>query len=186
MGASHEAVSTLPSAGRAPRCRLRAVAFLALLVALLVAGCSSPGDGGAILVRWRLLVGPTGVPHSDCSISEPSLGINIVVDTLRLMVSALSPVPPDAGVVELPSFRCIASEGTTPFKIPPGDYQIRLAAYACDGQRSVGLSPPPLVRSVRLGEITNLGAIGILIPPCETALCSQPETPPTCDGGTAP
>jgi hypothetical protein len=161
---------------------LRGVALLALLGA----GCSAPGDGGAVLVRWRLLVGPTGVPRPDCSINEPSLGINLTVDTLQLVVSALPPAPPDAGVVPLPPFRCIASEGTTPFKIPPGDYQMRLEAYACDGQRSVGLSPPPLVRSVRLGEITNLGAIAILIPPCETVRCDQPEAPPTCDSSTAP
>ena len=156
------------------------------LLALLGIGCSAQGDGGAVLVRWRLLVGPTGVPRSDCRIREPSLGIDIEVDTLQLVVGALPPAPPDVGVVALPPFRCIASEGTTPFKIPPGDYQMRLKAYACNGQRSVGLSPPPLVRSVRLGEITNLGAIAILIPPCETVLCDQPETPPSCDGGSAP
>jgi hypothetical protein len=180
MGAPSPAVITVPSGGRT-RPGLRTL----VLLALLGAACSSPGDGGAVLVRWRLLVGPTGVPHSDCSISEPSLGIDVTVDTLRLIVSDLPPAPPDE-VVTLPPFRCIASEGTTPFKIPPGDYQLRLQAYACGGQRSVGLSPPPLVRSVRLGEITNLGAIAILIPPCETIRCDQPETPPTCDGGTTP
>jgi hypothetical protein len=159
------------------------------LFVLLGTGCSAPGDGGAVLVRWRLLVGPTGVPRSDCRIREPRLNIDIEVDTLQLMVSPLPPAAPDAGVVELPPFRCNASEGTTPFRIPPGDYQMRLEAFACEGARRVGLSPPPLIRTVRVGEITNLGAIAILIPPCETVLCDVPDLPPpTCngDGGVPP
>jgi hypothetical protein len=71
------------------------------------------------------------------------------------------------------AFNCAPLEQTTRFEIPAGSYLFRLSALACGSP--IGSSPPPVTRQVLTGEVTNLDAIAIGIPPGTVN--------PPCDGG---
>ena len=132
--------------------------------------CSGQGDNGAALVRWRITTTSKGdVTQSLCSFSDPPSFINVAIDQVELVadrLDAVAPTPPN-------DFPCVASEGTTGFIIPVGTYAFSLRALACGGTLPVGFVPPPQIRDVRAGEITNLNAIEILIPPCTAITCAD-------------
>ncbi len=141
-----------------------AIGRLALL-ACLGAGCA-PGDGGAVVVRWKLIDAAAGQLATGCAIQDDSEAncskwIDVVVDHVRLRIENLvdGHEPPCATCVRA----CDSLEATTEFEIPEGRYRFSLEALSC-GVR-VGNSPPPIERTVFVGQITNLDVIGISIPP---------------------
>lgn len=156
-----------------------------LLLALLTPGCSG-GERGAVVVRWKLIEGATGTQPASCHGVDVPAGAccgvihgatdsrAVLVDHIRLRAERSV----DGGEVlaDCPSccFSCAPLEHTTQFELPPGDYRLSLEALRC-GQL-VGYTPPAQVRTVNAGEITNLSAVEILIPP-------ETDTPATCAGG---
>jgi hypothetical protein len=153
---------------------------LALLVAAsaLASGCIG-GKGGAIVVRWRLVDQATAQQFTSCDVSTPSDGTNIRVsiDRMRLLVQPFVD-DGDLGAYALPDllactscedFPCSPPEHTTSFEIPEGTYRISLQALAAGCGTPVGLSAPAVVRAVRPGEVTNLDAIEIALPPGTTS-----------------
>jgi hypothetical protein len=170
-------MSTRPvDGGRARRYSSRVRAIAALIIA--VAGCA-PGSGGAVVVRWRLIDSSTGGAAAGCDVVNPGASVSAHVDHMRLRIAAA--VAPDGGggVLDCPSclFPCAPLEWTTNFEIPEGDYRFSLEASSCGVP--VGNSPPPVIRAVRRGEITNLNAIGIDVAPCTV-------TPAACPDGGPP
>jgi len=162
--------------------RLRPIAL-----ALVVGACAT-GDGGAVVVRWRLIDASTGGAASNCDVVDPSASIDLTVDEMRLRIELAS--APDGGASELDcascTFPCAPLEWTTDFEIPEGSYRFSLEARRCGVP--VGNAPPAVVRAVRRGEITNLNAIGISVPPCTVTPASCPDGGPpigtSCvDGG---
>ena len=142
---------------------------LALLWVVAASACAADSEVGAVVVRWRLLDGASG-QLSGCTVG--AAGSSLTVEQIALEISQLdgTPVTCDSCV-----FTCGPLEGTTRFSIRANQsYLFRLRALSC-GQ-PVGDSPPPVVRNVKPGEVTNLNAVEILIPPCEH---------PRCDGGAA-
>lgn len=148
-------------------------------------GCSG-GDRGAVVVRWKLIEGATGTQPSSChgvdvpsgaccgAIHAGSDSRAVLIDHIRLRAARIV----DGGEVEVgcPSccFSCAPLEHTTQFELPPGDYRLSLEALRCG--RLVGYTPPAQVRTVHAGEIANLSAIEILLPP-------ETDTPALCDDG---
>jgi hypothetical protein len=168
-----------------------------LLALLGLAGCSS-GNGGAVVVRWQLVdpqIGPDGKP-ANCINADPgaccidlnhdpkALPHDVVVDTVRLRLSQLG----DGGESEVAcpscSSACSALEHTTSFDIVPGAYLLSIEALRCGAP--VGRTPPEVQRNVIAGEITNLNAIEILIPPgtCTPTSCDDAGAPGCADGGS--
>jgi hypothetical protein len=156
------------------------------LLALIVGACAS-GDGGAVVVRWRLIDSSTGGAATTCDLEDPQAKVSVRVDTMRLAIFPAS--APDGGVTEVPCpscvFPCAPLEWTTNFEIPEGSYRFALEARACGVV--VGNSPPAMLRSVQRGEITNLDAIGVAMPPCTVTPTTCPDggvtITTTCDGG---
>ena len=135
-------------------------------------GCAADNHVGAAVVRWRLALSSTGVSVAGCQLVDSSSFVAVAVDDMALVAQRLDVA---AEPLTFP-FRCGPTEGTTPFTIPTGTYAFSLHALACGGSLPVGYAPPPQVRDVRAGEVTNLNAVEILIPPC---------TSPQCLGGDA-
>src|SRR5262249_51450176 len=115
-----------------------------LVLALCTAGCTPPGEVGAVSVRWRLFDGSSGVPRSGCEFRKDDAKINVVVDTIEVLIrDDLDAKPP----CDRCTFPCTALEGTTGFTIPRGRYRIGIRATRCG--RLVGATPPPVVRFVK-------------------------------------
>jgi hypothetical protein len=112
--------------------------------------------------------------------------VDVIIDTVRLEIV---PVAGDGGApgtaLDCPSCSepCAAGEDTTSFDVPPGDYLLSIEALRCGVP--VGYTPPAVQRSVRVGEITNLNAVEILIPPgvSTPASCGDGGAPGRSDGG---
>lgn len=149
------------------------VAVRLALLALLTCGCSSAGNGGAVVVRWRLIDGATGVISENCDVADTASGTDLHVDQMTLTVVDANTGQADA-CASCVAFGCAPLEQTTRFEIPAGSYLFSLAALACG--RPIGRAPPPVTRQVLTGEVTNLDAIAITIPPG--------TVDPPCDGGT--
>jgi hypothetical protein len=163
------------------------------LLAVAASGCVS-GDGGAVVVRWRLIdqalgSSPAGCMHSTADSSWCCISVggqDLIIDSIVLRV-----VPVVGGAAQQPaevtcqscSFPCSPFEHTTHFEIPPGTYLLSLEARRCG--MPVGLTPPGVVRSVRAGEITNLDAIEIAIPigTCAPLVCGDGGATSCGDGG---
>ena len=151
---------------------------LGLVVALL--GCA-PERGGAVVFRWRLVDALTGTIRPSCSVCvtvEPGKecdGLDVRVEEVRLHVvdQAGDEVPCSDRSCRPP---CSALEWTTQFEVRPGEHRFSLEALVC--RRPVGLTPPPVVREIQRGSITNLNAVEILLP------AGTPPSPKQCpDGG---
>lgn len=142
------------------------------LLSLLACGCTS-GSGGAAVVRWRLIDTETGMPMPGCDV--PTQSPRAHADQIRLHWAGA-----DTGHVD---FDCAPLEGTTAFEIGAGSYRFSVEALRCGA--TVGSSPPPVVRTVARGEITNLSAIGISVSPCvrTPAACGDPPANACPDGG---
>jgi hypothetical protein len=118
-------------------------------------------------VRWRIVDAAQGQQESDCTAGSGAS--QVVVDQVELMVAD------SAGkLVACPSctFPCGPLEGTTAFALPTATYAFTLRALA-SCQSPLGFTPPTVTRSVKAGEITNLGAIEILIPAGTTDPCTH-------------
>lgn len=156
--------------------------FALALIALLAACTDTGTGGGAVVARWRLVDATTGQPRGSCEVVNPSPGaqIDVIVDTVRVVVRALE----DNHEIDCPhcEFACGALEGTTSFSFEEGVYSIGVEARSCGVP--VGHPPAPVVRRIRKGEVTNLSALGILIPPCERTRC-EAGVPMACDAGTS-
>ena len=153
---------------------------LALALLALVSACSETDTGGgAVVARWRLVDATTGQPRGSCDVfnATPSAQINLVVDTVRVVVRDLDGNEPACSHCE---FDCRILEGTTSFSFADGLYSIGIEARSCGVP--VGHPPAPVVRRIRKGEVTNLSALGILIPACEHTRC-EAGAPMSCDAG---
>jgi hypothetical protein len=151
---------------------------LAVLLPLLATACTS-GNGGAAVVRWRLVDSETGMPMPGCDVPQSSTRAH--ADQIRLrLTDAVAGIDVDCKSC---LFDCAPLEGTTAFEIGAGTYRFSVEALRCG--RTVGSAPPPVVRTVQRGEITNLSAIGIAVPPCERtpATCDAPPPGSCADGG---
>ncbi len=150
------------------------------LLGLAAAGCSN-GDGGAVVVRWRLIDASTGGAAAGCDVDDAPASIKVHVDQMRLLIfpAGSSTADGGAGALDCAScrFPCAPLEWTTNFEIPEGTWRFSLLASSCGVP--VGNAPPPVVRSVTRGQITNLNAIGVSMPPCTLA-------PTACPDGGAP
>lgn len=159
----------------------------AAIVLVTLSGCKVERQVGAASVRWAVFDQTTGQRASGgCRHDNNGANIHVTIDEVEILVRYVEGSAPDGGG-EGPTcsrcrFECTVGEGTTPFELPPGIYTFALRALRC-GQK-VGMTPPSVVRTVRPGEITNLDAVQILLPPCERTLCLDGGEPPrTCDGG---
>lgn len=141
-----------------------------LWLAALASGCSS-SNNGAVVVRWRLVDGVTGERSDGCKVDNGGSAVSI--DQVELSVADAAGQP-----IACPSclFGCSSLEGTTSFALPADTYRFRLRAIRC--QQTVGFTAPEVTRTVRAGEITNLGAIEILLPVGTRDPCNQAD-----DGG---
>jgi len=145
--------------------------LLVVATAAAASGCS-PGGGGAAVVRWRLIDARTGAPAPGCEVyDEARRELLVRVDQIRLEVADAASGAPVACASCL--FACAPLEGTTTFELPTGNYRFALAALRCGAL--VGDAPPPVVRSVQRGEITNLSAIGVTIPTCARTPAACPD-----------
>ena len=133
-----------------------------------LAGCVAV-EGGAIEAAWVINAAVGGVRIS-CECAQIT-SVDIVV------VPQSGTDTPCAG--DDCRFSCRRGVGTTRFAISEGNYVISLAGVDSSGVRltaAEGLTtPPPIVREVRRGELTNLG-VYLLI-----ADTSRLASPPTCD-----
>ena len=135
-------------------------------------------------MRWRILDPTTGVAAPGCHVEDrnwccASVGAPVTIDAVRLRVAVASAASAGgAAEIECPScrFPCAPLEHATRFEVPPGRFRLSLEALRCN--QPIGVSPPAVVRDIRAGETTNLGAIEILIPP------GTPSIPACGDGGT--
>lgn len=147
---------------------------LAIFVTLVTAGPSLSAcvaiDGGAVEVGWQLrdANAEAQIRHLNCS--ETSF------DSVRLL---LLPIDPSALTEEDPCastlcvggdcclFRCAQESGVTGFVIPPGHYSMAIRATTPEGvvlESNDGITTPaPVVREVRVGEVTALGVNLIIV-----------------------
>lgn len=162
---------------------------LAIAATLGGGGCVG-GDGGAVVVRWKVIDQRTGAEPSGCkrAVAERGsccidVGQDVIIDTVRLLVLSDG----DGGAAVFPCASCCSTcsafEHTTRFELPPATYRLSLEALRCGAP--VGQTPPGVVRSVRAGEVTNLNAVEILIPAGTTtpAVCGDGGAPGCSDGG---
>lgn len=132
-------------------------------------------DGGAIEVRWDLQYGGESCPvdSSDkicvkgnrisCSLS----GIKSIKLQIKPQFGGSYPCDdhPDAC-----TFSCDEKVGTTRFFIPQGEYSITLLPISEAGNE-MGINdeittPAPIVRQIRIGELTNLNVNLIIVGHC--------------------
>lgn len=145
----------------------RRLAVGIVIMALLPAGCI-PIEGGAVEAGWDLRF-PDGRRVDDGLCSSRGLA------GLRI---ALEPVAPDTyaptgGVDPCQGaghcqFECAPfGSGTTDFAIPEGTYAIALTVLDTTG-KSLGpgdgvVTPAPVVRQIRTGEVTDLNVNLIIV-----------------------
>jgi len=144
------------------------------VLALFLFGCST-GTEGAVSFRWRIVDRCTGESfdpgnHIDPAGTGACVDTGWRVDTLQLV--ALDSSSNDACTTSVCVFPCKQREATTAFEIPAGTYAFSIAAtLGTDGGTSVcpSATPPPLVRSVKDAEITNLDVIQIEVATCTSS-----------------
>jgi hypothetical protein len=117
-------------------------------------------SGGAVEVAWRLF-GPSG------RACEGDACENTAVTEVRLCARPLDGTPAgttiDAdGCLEGGEFvyACKDGEGTTRFDVPAARYALTVDVRPTTVAAS---TPPPLVRDVRKGAITQLGVMQIVV-----------------------
>jgi hypothetical protein len=136
----------------------------ALLLALALAGCVDV-DGGAVEVGWDLRF-PDGRRTDD-----DDNYIDCTKAQLGKMALALPPVGPGTDPCagdDRCRFPCShMGFGTTPFVIPEGEYSISLQILDPTGSplgSGEGIvTPGPIVRQVRTGQITSLSVNLIIV-----------------------
>jgi hypothetical protein len=142
--------------------------LLALGLGLLVASpaCISI-DGGAVEVAW--VVRRDDQTAADCGDSAPAMA------HVRLRILPETDDGTDlcaAGTVHGCTFACDGQSGggITPFAVPPGSYFFAIQPLTAEGTplppEAVAV-PPPVLRSVTEGDLTDVGMwqIVILTPP---------------------
>jgi hypothetical protein len=142
--------------------------ILASVLAAL-AGCSE-GDLGAVSVRWRIVDLQTSIGYDPKSLPDVGNGScpgpGWVVDNVRIQVKdpiTGAPVPVQMKFV---IFTCRQREATTSFNIPLGRFAFDLCAFSSDPQIcDEGVTPAPLIRTVKQAEIINLDVIEIGVRP---------------------
>jgi len=141
------------------------------LLALVCMGCSN-GSQGAVSFRWRILDQCTGETFDPAEHADVATGACVDqgwrIDVVRLHAQRL-----DAAADPLQfDFSCDGREGTTPFQIPAGEYSLSVAGLR-PGSASIqecieAITPPPVVRSVKDAEITNIDVIQLNVSTCST------------------
>jgi hypothetical protein len=139
------------------------------LLALLCFGCSN-GSQGAVSFRWRILNQCTGETFDPANNADIATGACVSpgwrVDIVRLYAQRL-----DISANQLSfDFSCDGREGTTPFQIPAGEYSLSVAGLRPGGpgiqECTEATTPPPVVRSVKDAEITNIDVIQLNVSTC--------------------
>jgi hypothetical protein len=133
--------------------------WLAVQLFVLSGGCVGI-DGGAVEARWVLR-------------NARGIAVSCTDNSARISTIAfqLTPSEPDASdpCAEDPRcrFACVRGVGTTPFIVPAGSYRVSLIPLDDEGQDldpSMGvITPAPITRQVRLGELTNLNVNLIIV-----------------------
>lgn len=137
----------------------------------LPAGCVDI-EGGSVEVPWALFA-PDGRAINDCDCTQPQ------VRTIRLVLESLETgAHPCDGRPDC-EFACARKIGATPFVIPPGNYLMSVVPLDASGSALPFATPSPLTRTVRVGQPTELEAMGIEAP-CAGA--RPPEQGPNCGG----
>ena len=153
------------------------------LLSLMLLGCAR-GDGGSVVVRWRLVDQATGAAPAGCRAQDRAFccasldGAAVIVEAVRLRITPVESASDGAAAdIDCLScrFPCSPLEQATRFEVPPGRYRLSIEALRCD--RPIGVTPPGVVREVRAGETTNLGAIEIRLLP------GTPSLPACADAG---
>jgi hypothetical protein len=184
----------------------------ALLATAATAGGCHGGNAGAVAVHWQLVNPAFGANATPCDCASGSTENNVccvnsdpnppdnecknvspsedvVIDTVRLRVWSLGDGGQRSTEVACSSccFACGPLQQTTNFELPPGTYLLALEALRCG--RTVGYTPPGVVRTVRAGEITNLDAVEIVIPngltsPASCGIDAGTDCSVVVDGGS--
>lgn len=148
---------------------------MALVGLLCLCGCLEI-EGGAVEVAWVVRDSRQRAAKCD-SESLRLLGLSIAKIRLRIQPVLQSGEAGDdlcaAGAVRGCEFQCKALGGTTPFSVPVPDgedsvdYFFSLLPLTGDGSPiSPGIVevPPPMRRTVTVGDLTDLGLWMILVP----------------------
>lgn len=152
----------------------------ALLVGwVLLLGACLEIDGAAAEVAWVLRDSRQRAAKCD---SESLKLLGVPIAKVRLRIQPLDPSGQlgedlcEAGAVKGCEFSCRSLGGTTPFSIPlpageeSADYFFSLAPLTEDGTAigpDVVSVPPPMRRTVRKGDLADLGLWMIVIPAVE-------------------
>jgi len=143
---------------------IRAASLLVFLgiLAGLAPGCLEV-SGGAVEIAWVLRNDSRGA--ADCADADPDL------ETLRLSIVPAVGDATDlcaAGEVKGCQFSCREGTGSgiTAFAVPPGDYYLGLVPLTVDGTPLAAdrvAVPPPVRRTLRNGELCDLGLWQVVI-----------------------
>ena len=154
---------------------MRPVWLLALPLLCALGACPEI-DGAAAEVAWVLRDSRQRAAKCD---SESLRTLDLSIAKVRLRIQAVDELGGlgedlcEAGAVKGCEFSCRSLGGTTPFSIPlpPGqefaDYFFSLAPLSEDGTPigpDVVAVPPPMRRTVRKGDLTDLGLWMLVIP----------------------
>lgn len=150
--------------------------FLLLLAGALLVGACVQIDGGAVEARWDLQYGiddctPPGASDPLCKRGNRTSCALSNIATIEFVLTPVrggkDPCLADPGVCR---FDCERKVGTTTFFAPEADYSISLRARDPEGKilgPADGLTaPPPILRQVRTGELTNLNVNLIIVETC--------------------
>ncbi|HKA88720.1 MAG TPA: hypothetical protein VKE22_13720 [Haliangiales bacterium] len=110
-------------------------------------------NGGAVELSWSL--------RTDTGIERTCPQTAIVQVALCMRDCDTQPC---AGALACPNtFPCERQRGTTQFDIPPGRKEITIRPDCASGPALV-VVPPPLVRDIVKGDVTELNALLITVP----------------------
>lgn len=166
---------------------MRAAGGLLFALGILSTACGQ--SGGAASVRWQITDLTTGESYDPRDVSDRVTGFcthvfhkceplgesdrRWTIERVRIRIESIDPADAPGTRAEILAldpnleFPCNVREGTTPFIIPNGIYAFSVLAIAAsaDDAHTVGLVPPPIIRTVDGTEIINLDVMEIGVRP---------------------
>jgi hypothetical protein len=134
-------------------------------MALLLCGCVAV-DGGAVELSWDIRDADGQPLDSPCTAARIAQ-VGLCARRCDLDASFAGNCQGEL-VCPKAQWSCEKLTGSTRFDLPEGPTELFIEAYCEDGSKARGVQvPSPIVRSISAGQVAQLNALLITLPPSE-------------------